>query len=261
MASQYLGNMFSLEGKTAIMTGATGGLGSAQATALAQAGVSTIVSIEAPNDPQSADLKAKVEGVGKKLVAFHCDLRNPKSLRDCYASIWQAGIVPDILINCAGVMRRNLCENATDDEIDLLVEVNIKSYYISMQEFGRKLFSLNRPGKIVNIASVTSYQAGFNTSVYSSTKGAVLQMTKAFSNEWAGKGIQVNCIAPGFMRTSMTAQYQDDQKMVDYLMTRVPMQRWGEPQDLVPAMLFLVAPGNTFTSGACLIVDGGYCGK
>lgn len=88
-----------------------------------------------------------------------------------------------------------------------------------------------------------------------------MQMTKAFSNEWASKGIQVNAICPGFMKTSMTAQYQDDQKMVDYLMLRVPMQRWGEPEDLVPAMLFLAAPGNSFTSGTCLIVDGGFCGK
>lgn len=132
-----------------------------------------------------------------------------------------------------------------------------------MQEFGRRLLAStpSRPGKIVNIASVTAYNAGFNTSVYSSTKGGVLQMTKAFSNEWARKGIQVNCIAPGFMRTSMTAQYQDDQKMTDYLMMRVPMGRWGEPTDLVSALLFLCAPGNAFTSGACVIVDGGFCGK
>ncbi|ETI29333.1 hypothetical protein G647_01786 [Cladophialophora carrionii CBS 160.54] len=261
MAAQYLSNIFSLEGKTAIVTGGTGGLGSALTLGLAQAGVSTIVSIELPNDPSSSDLKSKIDGVGGKLLQFQCDLRNAKSLRECYQSIWNAGIVPDILINCAGVMRRNLCENATDEELDLLLEVNVKSFYISMQEFGRKLLSLGRPGKIINIASVTSYQAGFNTSVYSSTKGAVIQMTKAFSNEWASKGIQVNAICPGFMKTSMTAQYQGDQKMVDYLMARVPMQRWGEPQDLVPAMLFLAAPGNTFTSGACLIVDGGYCGK
>ncbi len=130
-----------------------------------------------------------------------------------------------------------------------------------MQEFGRKLLSLNRPGKIVNIASITSYQAGFNTSIYSSTKGAVLQMTKAFSNEWAGKGIQVNAIAPGFMQTNMTAQYRDNQQMIDYLMMRVPMARWGEPEDLVPWLLFLVAPSNKFTSGIALIIDGGFCGK
>lgn len=137
----------------------------------------------------------------------------------------------------------------------------MKSFYVSTQEFGRKLIALNRPGKVINIASVTAFNAGFNTSVYSSTKGAVLQMTRAFSNEWASKGIQVNCICPGFMQTPMTAKYREDQKMIDYLMVRVPMQRWGQPQDLVSAALFLAAPGNTFTSGAALVVDGGFCGK
>jgi len=130
-----------------------------------------------------------------------------------------------------------------------------------MQEFGRKLLSLQRLGKITNIASVTSFQAGFNTSIYSTTKGAVLQMTKAFSNEWAGKGIQVNCINPGFMQTSMTAKYRGDPQMNNYLMARVPMARWGQPEDLVAAVLFLAAPGNKFMSGAPLIIDGGFCGK
>lgn len=118
--SEYLASIFSLSGKTAILTGSTGGLGTAFATALAKAGISTIVSIEAPNDPASVDLRAKIEGAGGEIKQFECDLRNPKSLRNCYASIWEAGVVPDILINCAGVMRRNLCENATDDEIDLV---------------------------------------------------------------------------------------------------------------------------------------------
>jgi 2-dehydro-3-deoxy-D-gluconate 5-dehydrogenase len=120
MASQYLSNVFSLEGKSAIMTGATGGLGSALAAGLAQAGVSTIISIELPGDSLSSDLSSKVESVGGKVVHFQCDLRNPKSLRECYQSIWNSGITPDILINCAGVMRRNLCENATDEELDLV---------------------------------------------------------------------------------------------------------------------------------------------
>lgn len=111
--------MFSLEGKSAILTGATGGLGSALATALASAGAS-IISIELPGDSLSAELKSKIEAVGGKVTQFQCDLRNPKSLRECYQSIWNAGVVPDILLNCAGIMRRNLCENATDDELDLV---------------------------------------------------------------------------------------------------------------------------------------------
>jgi 2-deoxy-D-gluconate 3-dehydrogenase len=138
MAAQYLSNIFSLEGKSAIVTGGTGGLGSALATALAQAGVSTIVSIELPNDPLSSDLKSKIEGVGGKLLQFHCDLRDPKSLRDCYQSVWGAGVVPDILINCAGVMRRNLCENATDEELDLVSEfLPVLPTYLPAWSFSR----------------------------------------------------------------------------------------------------------------------------
>ena len=291
MTSSYLTNLFSLHGQAAILTGATGGLGSALAIGLARAGIAHIVSIELPHDPLSADLRAKIKAVSADVVLSQlpCDLRDPKKLRECFHELWVEELVPDLLINCAGVQRRNACEDMTDDEIDLvsfarlstsfcpslgfpvdlwkltcpsqLVDVNLKSVYISTQEFGRRLLSVDRPGKVINIASITSYQAGFNTSIYSSTKGAVMQMTKAFSNEWAGKGIQVNAICPGFMKTAMTVPYQNDEKMVDYMMGRVPMQRWGEPEELVPAALFLAAPGNTYTSGACIIVDGGFCGK
>lgn len=130
-----------------------------------------------------------------------------------------------------------------------------------MQAFGQRLLSENRPGKIVNICSVTAYLAGFNTSIYSTTKGGVLQMTKAFANEWTSKGINVNCIAPGFMQTPMTQQYQDDEKMTAYLQSRCPAGRWGQPKDLVSAMIYLVAPGSDFVSGSCVVVDGGYTGK
>lgn len=119
MASQYLNQGFSLTGKTAIVTGGTGGLGSAMVGALVQAGAS-IVSIELPNDPLSAALKNIIEGFGGTASVFNCDLRNPKSLRECYQSIWDAGVTPDILLNCAGVVRRNSCEDATDEELDLV---------------------------------------------------------------------------------------------------------------------------------------------
>lgn len=155
-------------------------------------------------------------------------------------------------LNSAAISRLTTCQ---------LVDVNIKSYYVSTQEFGRRLLSLGRAGKVINIASVTSFLAGFNTSIYASTKGAVLQMTKAFSNEWASKGIQVNCIAPGFMKTAMTTQYSNNLQMTDYLMARVPMARWGEPEDMEAAIIFLSAPANKFVTGICLAVDGGFLGK
>jgi 2-deoxy-D-gluconate 3-dehydrogenase len=218
MSSEFFASLFSLHGKTAIVTGGTGGLGKAMTVGLAKAGA-TIVSIELPNDPLSEKLVEEVTAAGSTVTAFHCDVANAKSLRQCYASIWEKGITPDILLNCAGVMRRDKIEDAKDEDIDLvshpsftfhtvvdydayntscqLLNINLKAVYISAQEVGRRLIHLNKPGKIINISSVTSFQANVNTSVYSTTKGGVLQMTKALSNEWSSKGIQVNAIAPG----------------------------------------------------------------
>ncbi|OJI98065.1 hypothetical protein ASPVEDRAFT_124583 [Aspergillus versicolor CBS 583.65] len=252
--------MFSLKGKTAIMTGATGGLGSSMALALAKAGAS-IVSIELPDDPNAGNLAKAISDAGSSLHAFYCDVGNAEQLRACFAQIWDAGAVPDILVNSAGIARRNKCEDATDAELDLLLDINVKSFYIACQEFGRRLLSLDRPGKIINIASVTAFQANKNTSIYSASKGAVVQMTKAFSNEWSSRGIQVNAICPGWMRTPMTEVYAADEAVSSYLMSRIPMGRWGDATELNAAALFLAAPGNSFTTGASVVVDGGFCGK
>ncbi|RSL91725.1 hypothetical protein CEP52_014156 [Fusarium oligoseptatum] len=260
MSTEYTREIFALDGKTAIVTGATGGLGLALALALAKAGAA-IVSIELPDDPLSSVLKQALEHVPVPFDTFLCDLGDSARLRDCYRRIWDAGIVPDILVNCAGVVRRSPCEDTSDEDIDLVLNVNVKACYVSTQEFGRRLICLGRPGKIINISSVTSFQAGFNTSIYSTSKGAVMQMTKAFSNEWASKGIQVNSISPGFMDTTMTAGYQGDPEMIRYLMSRVPMQRFGNPDDLQSAVLFLASPANRFVSGITLPVDGGFLGK
>ncbi len=119
MASQYLTEMFSLEGKIAICTGATGGLGTAMSLALVKAGAS-IVSLELPDDPLSAEFNKKIHDAGGKVTTFHCNLQNKESIRSTFRQIWDSGVVPDILLNCAGVMKRNLCENATDDELDLV---------------------------------------------------------------------------------------------------------------------------------------------
>ncbi|OAA59742.1 NAD(P)-binding domain protein [Niveomyces insectorum RCEF 264] len=259
-SADYLKQMFSLEGKTAVITGATGGLGRSLALALAKAGAS-IVSIEIPNDPNSASLAAAVKGVGSSIQVFTSDLREISAVRATYSKMWEAGVVPDILVNCAGIARRNPCEDATDEDIDLLFAINAKALYVSCQEFGRRLLALKRPGKIINIASVTAFQANRNTSVYAASKGAVMQMTKGFSNEWISKGIQVNAISPGYMHTPLTEVYVQDKEASDYLMNRVPAGRWGVPSDLDTAVLYLASPANTFTSGVSITVDGGFCGK
>lgn len=188
--------MFSLAGKTAIVTGSTGGLGTGMTTALASAGAD-IISIELPNDPGSSVLAEAIRACGRKVTQYQCDVKTPASLRECYKKIWADGVKADILLNCAGVQRRAEAENFTDEEIELVLDINIKATLVSCQEFAKPLLSEGRPGKIINIASIISFIGGKNITPYAASKGAVLQVTKAFSNEWNEKGIQCNCIHPG----------------------------------------------------------------
>lgn len=188
--------LFSLQGKTAITTGGTGGLGLSMAIALAEAGAD-IVSIQLPDDPRASLLKEGVESLGRKLTVFESDVADSAKLRACFAEIWAAGVVPDILLNCAGINRRAQVENFTDEDIDAVFAINLKASFVAAQEVGKKLLELKRPGKIINIASIISFIANYNIAAYACTKGGVLQMTKAMSNEWAKHGINVNCICPG----------------------------------------------------------------
>lgn len=188
--------LFSLEGKTAIVTGGTGGLGTAMTMALA-AGGADIVSIELPDDPGSQTMKDAVAKTGRNLKQYQCNVRMPKDLRAVYQKIWSDGVKADILLNCAGVQRRAEAVDFTDEDIDLVLDVNIKATLVSCQEFAKPLLAEGRPGKIINIASIISFIGGKNITPYAASKGGVLQVTKAFSNEWAEKGIQCNCIHPG----------------------------------------------------------------
>ena len=191
-----ISKLFSLHGKTAIVTGGTGGLGTAMTLALASAGAD-IVSIELLNDPNSPATEAGVKSCGRTIRQYHCDVKDPKALRSCYQKIWAEGVEADILLNCAGVQRRNEAVDFTDEEIELVLDINIKATLVSCQEFAKPLLAAGRTGKIINIASIISFIGGVNITPYAASKGAVLQVTKAISNEWAGKGINCNCIHPG----------------------------------------------------------------
>lgn len=194
--------LFSLEGKTAIVTGGTGGLGTAMTMALA-AGGADIVSIELPNDPGSQTMKDAVAKTGRKLSQYECNVRDSKDLRAVYQKIWSAGVKGDILLNCAGVQRRSEAADFSDEDIELVLDVNMKATLVSCQEFAKPLLAEGRPGKIINIASIISFIGGKNITPYAASKGGVLQVTKAFSNEWAEKGIQCNCIHPGYARLTV----------------------------------------------------------
>ncbi|KAK5711345.1 hypothetical protein LTR17_018472 [Elasticomyces elasticus] len=257
-----VGNLFSLKGKTAIVTGGTGGLGTAMTMALASGGAD-IVSIELPDDKGAQNLRDAIKQTGRKLSQYQCDVRTPKELRACYQKIWADGVKADILLNCAGVQRRAEAADFTDEDIDLVLDVNIKATLVSCQEFAKPLLAEGRPGKIINIASIISFIGGKNITPYAASKGGVLQVTKAFSNEWAERGIQCNCINPGYFRTPMTTQYSEDPKYKDfndYILSRTPAKRWGEPSDLQGAVIFLASKASDYVSGTSIVVDGGFLG-
>ncbi|CZT24256.1 related to 2-deoxy-D-gluconate 3-dehydrogenase [Ramularia collo-cygni] len=254
--------LFSLAGKTAIVTGGTGGLGAAMTTALASAGAD-IVSIEIPEDPASQTIKDAVEKTGRKIRQYTCNVREPKALREVYQKLWSEGIKGDVLLNCAGVQRRAEAEDFTDEDIDFVLDINLKATMVSCQEFAKPLLKEGRPGKIINIASIISFIGGKNITPYAASKGGVMQLTKAFSNEWAEEGIQVNSIHPGYFRTPLTTQYSTDpkyEKFNDYIMSRTPAKRWGEPVDLSGAVIFLASAASDYVSGTGIVVDGGFTG-
>ncbi|KIW89738.1 uncharacterized protein Z519_09895 [Cladophialophora bantiana CBS 173.52] len=249
--------LFSLEGKTVIATGGTGGLGLEICIALAESGAD-IVSIHLPQDPGQGALEEGVRKVGRKVTGFACDVGDSNQLRATFDRMWKSSIVPDILLNCAGLNRRGPIEEVTDDQIDLIISVNLKGAYIAAQEFGKRLIELARPGKIINFGSFTSFVAMTNVSVYAATKGGVLQMTKAFSNEWACHGIQVNCICPGYIKTPLAQALLDKYpEMEEYIVNRTPCGRWGHPSDLRGTALFLSSPASDFVTGTSIVVDGG----
>ncbi|CAK4031404.1 2-dehydro-3-deoxy-D-gluconate 5-dehydrogenase [Lecanosticta acicola] len=255
--------LFSLTGKTAIVTGGTGGLGTAMTLALASSGAN-IVSIELPEDPGHQTLSEAVRSAGVQLHRYTCDVKDPKSLRATYAQIWNDGHRADILLNCAGIQRRAEAEDFTDEQIADVLDINLKATVVSCQEFAKPILKEGRGGKIINVASIISFIGGKNITPYAASKGGVLQVTKAFSNEWAGRGIQVNCICPGYFRTALTDQYITDPKYKsfnDYVMMRTPAKRWGEPVDLSGAIIFLASAASDFVSGVPVIVDGGWTGN
>ncbi|KAL3473535.1 hypothetical protein BJX99DRAFT_248845 [Aspergillus californicus] len=209
-----------------------------------------IVSIQLPNDPNAASLSKHLTEIGRHFRVFECDLADASAIRATFQAIWQAGIKPSVLLNCAGVNRRRPVIEMTYDDLDLAT-------YVVAQEFGKRLISLGMPGKIINIGSVTAFRGMYNVSAYASSKGGVVQMTKAFSNEFAPHDIQVNCICPGYISTHLTKALQSDTVYNDYILKGTPAGRWGTPEDLRGAAIFLASRASNFVTGSSLIVDGG----
>jgi 2-deoxy-D-gluconate 3-dehydrogenase len=248
-------NLFHLEGKTALVTGAASGLGASIAHALAQAGASVAVH----GNRRSADETAA--SIGTAAHAFRADLGSKQGAEELFAQVKSHFGQVDILINNAGTIHRSAAEELALADWEQVIQVNLTSVFQLSQLFARDLIARNLPGKIVNIASLLSFQGGIRVPAYAASKGGVAQLTKALANEWAAKNIQVNAIAPGYFATTNTEALQADEIRNRQILERIPAARWGQPEDLAGAVLFLASPASAYVTGTILTVDGGWMGR
>ncbi len=248
---------FRLDGKVALVTGASTGLGAAIAIALAEAGANVAChgNTHAPDASCSA-----VTQTGRKALALIGDLgerETPRQLID--KTIDHFGQL-DILVNNAGTIRRAPATEYSEEDWATVIEVNLSSVFRMAQLAGRHMIERGG-GKILNIASLLSFQGGITVPAYAASKGGVAQLTKALANEWAAKNINVNAIAPGYMRTDNTKALQENETRSRQILERIPAGRWGEPADLAGPAVFLCSPASDYINGHVLLVDGGWMGR
>jgi 2-deoxy-D-gluconate 3-dehydrogenase len=248
-------DLFRLDGKVALITGAASGLGAAIATALAEAGADVAVH----GNRRAADETA--HAIGGAAAAFQADLGHTAGPESLFGRVKEHFGHVDILINNAGTIHRDAAVDTTLDSWEQVLQVNLTSVFQLSQLVARDLFAREAPGKIVNIASLLSFQGGIRVPAYAASKGGVAQLTKALANEWAPKNVQVNAIAPGYFATTNTEALQADETRNRQILERIPAARWGQPQDLAGAALYLSCAASDYVTGTVLTVDGGWMGR
>ncbi len=252
-------DLFRLDGKTALVTGCRRGMGRAFAQALAEAGAD-VVGVSATLRTSGSDVEKDVLAIGRSFRGYACDFSDRKAL---YAFIKQVKTdVPrvDILVNNAGTILRKPAAEHPDEYWDKIIEVNLNAQFVLAREFGRDMLARGE-GKIIFTASLLSFQGGITVPGYAASKGGVAQLAKAFANEWAGKGVNVNAIAPGYIATDVTAALRADPVRSEQILVRIPAGRWGNPEDLKGAVVFLASAASNYVHGEILTVDGGWMGR
>jgi 2-dehydro-3-deoxy-D-gluconate 5-dehydrogenase len=249
---------FRLDGKVAIVTGSSTGLGAAVAVALAEAGADVACHGNTKAPEETCQMISKL---GRTSLALTGDLHSKEVPRTLFEKALDKFGHVDILINNAGTIRRSPAVSYSEEDWEFVIEVNLGSVFRMSQLLGRYAIENERKAKIVNIASLLSFQGGITVPAYAASKGGVAQLTKALANEWAAKGINVNAIAPGYMRTNNTLALQKDETRNRQILERIPAARWGEPTDLQGAALFLSSTASDYVNGHVLVVDGGWMGR
>lgn len=250
---------FKLDGKTAVVTGCKRGIGKAMAIALAEAGAD-IIGASQSLEPAGSDVENEVIVRGRKFKGYTCDLADRAAV---YAFVKQVKAdfpVIDILVNNAGTILRAPAAEHSDEYWDKVIEVNLNSQFVLAREFGKEMIARGN-GKVIFTASLLTFQGGITVPGYAASKGAVGQLTMALSNEWAGKGVQVNAIAPGYIATDNTAALQADPARNTAILGRIPAGRWGNPDDLAGATVFLASAASNYVNGTIITVDGGWMGR
>ncbi|MAT93690.1 MAG: 2-deoxy-D-gluconate 3-dehydrogenase [Halioglobus sp.] len=248
---------FSLQGKTAMVTGASRGLGKGIALALAEAGADVVgVGVS-----DMSDTAAQVEAMGRRFLGIRADLTDKSCVPDIVAQANNACAGIDILVNNAGTIRRNDLIDFTEQDWDEVMDLNLKTLFFLSQAVAREFIDRGTGGKIIHIASMLSFQGGIRVASYTSSKSAVRGLTMAMANELAPHGINVNAIAPGYMATDNTQALRDDPVRNEEILARIPAGRWGLPQDLAGAVVFLASPASAYVNGHTLAVDGGWLAR
>ena len=250
-------NPFDLSGKVALVTGANTGLGQGMALALAEAGAS--ICLIGRSEP--TETLQKLNEMGVKSHSILTDLGQADMVAEIVEEAAKVLGGADILVNNAGIIKRNEAIDFTPDEWDSVMNVNLRTLFFLSQAFARHLVAAKKTGKIINIASMLTFQGGIRVPSYTASKSGVGGLTKALANEWAQHGINVNAIAPGYFATNNTAALQADEKRNSEILGRIPSGRWGDPSDMGGAVVFLAAKASDYVQGITLPVDGGWLSR
>ena len=250
-------NSFDLKGKVALVTGCNTGLGQGMAIGLAQAGCDIVgVNRSAPNE--TAD---RIQALGRRFLDLRADLTSIEPIPQLIASaVSELGHI-DILVNNAGIIRREDALNFSEKDWDEVMDLNSKSLFFLAQAVAKQFIKQGAGGKIINIASMLSYQGGIRVPSYTASKSAVMGLTRLLANEWAKYNINVNAIAPGYMVTNNTEQLRADEDRSQQILDRIPAGRWGEQQDIMGPVVFLASAASDYVNGYTLAVDGGWLAR
>jgi 2-dehydro-3-deoxy-D-gluconate 5-dehydrogenase len=250
---------FKLDGKTALVTGCRRGIGRAMAVGLAEAGAD-IVGVSAQLESSGSEVEREVTATGRSFRGYSCDFAERQAVYGLVEQVKAECPPIDILVNNAGTILRKPAAEHPDEYWDRVLEVNLNAQFVLSREFGKDMLARGR-GKIIFTASLLTFQGGITVPGYAASKGAIGQLTMALANEWAGRGVNVNAIAPGYIATDNTAALRADPERSSAILARIPAGRWGAPEDFQGAVVFLASAASDYMHGSIVLVDGGWMGR